>query len=178
VQEPQFVKNYRDDEVLRKSFSVLAMGTFEISFEEWYQKGFWNERYIPYSYVQGDQVVANVSVNSLDLVIEGEQKRAIQIGTVMTHPDYRRRGLSASLMNKVLEDYENQYDVMYLFANESVLDFYPRFGFQAVDEQLFTMNATPSQLEPTGIRRLNVNDVDDLHSFINSYRSDCRFHSA
>ncbi|WP_430541067.1 hypothetical protein [Sporosarcina thermotolerans] len=28
----------------------------------------------------------------------------------MTHPDYRNRGLSKSLMNKVLEEYEHTYD--------------------------------------------------------------------
>ncbi|WP_314585748.1 GNAT family N-acetyltransferase [Paenibacillus terrigena] len=163
MQEPRFVKDYKHDEVLRKSFSELAHSTFEISFEEWYRKGFWNERYMPYSFAQGDQVVANVSVNQLDLVIDGDKKSAIQIGTVMTHPDYRGQGLSTSLMNKVIEDYEHQYDVMYLFANDSVLDFYPKFGFKAVEEHLFTMDFTPSELEPTGIRKLNVSRAEDLH---------------
>lgn len=40
-------------------------------------------------------------------------------------------------MNKVLEEYENKYDYMYLFANESVLDFYHKFGFKPVEEHLF-----------------------------------------
>jgi predicted GNAT family N-acyltransferase len=47
---------------------------------------------------------------------------------VTTHPDYRGKGLSARLVNKVLEEYENKYDYMYLFANESVLDFHLKFG--------------------------------------------------
>lgn len=137
MQELIFMKNYKNNEVLRKSFFELAVNTFEINFEDWYQQGYWGERYIPYSYVDGDQVIANVSVNILELIIHGEKKKAIQIGTVMTHPDYRGKGLSTRLMNKVLAEYENKYDYMYLFANESVLDFYPKFGFKPVEEHLF-----------------------------------------
>ncbi|PQZ99031.1 MULTISPECIES: GNAT family N-acetyltransferase [unclassified Paenibacillus] len=158
-----FMKNYKNNEVLRKSFFELAVNTFEINFEDWYQQGYWGERYIPYSYVDGDQVIANVSVNILELIIHGEKKKAIQIGTVMTHPDYRGKGLSTRLMIKVLEEYENKYDYMYLFANESVLDFYPKFGFKPVEEHLFSMNYTAIKSpEPANIRKLNVNNADDI----------------
>ncbi|MGV2962846.1 GNAT family N-acetyltransferase [Paenibacillus sp. AGC30] len=157
------MKNYKNNEVLRKSFFELAVNTFEINFEDWYQQGYWGERYIPYSYVDGDQVIANVSVNILELIIQGEKKKAIQIGTVMTHPDYRGKGLSTHLMNKVLEEYENKYDYMYLFANESVLDFYPKFGFKPVEERLFSMNYTAKKSpEPANIRKLNVTNAEDL----------------
>ncbi|APO43906.1 GNAT family N-acetyltransferase [Paenibacillus xylanexedens] len=163
MQELIFMKNYKNNEVLRKSFFELAVNTFEINFEDWYQQGYWGERYIPYSYVDGDQVIANVSVNILELIIHGEKKKAIQIGTVMTHPDYRGKGLSTRLMNKVLEEYENKYDYMYLFANESVLDFYPKFGFKPVEEHLFSMNYTAKKSpEPANIRKLNVTNAEDL----------------
>ncbi len=162
MQELIFMKDYQNNEALRKSFFELATNTFGLSFENWYQKGYWSERYIPFSFVESDQVIANVSVNLLDLIINGEKKKAIQIGTVMTHPEYRRRGLSASLMNKVLEEYENKYAFMYLFANDKVLDFYPKFGFKAVEEHLYSMDFTPSQFEHTGIRKLNVSQADDL----------------
>ncbi|MED5017764.1 GNAT family N-acetyltransferase [Paenibacillus chibensis] len=162
MQELLFTKDYKNNEALRESFFELATNTFGLNFENWYQKGYWSERYIPFSFVEGDQVVANVSVNLLEFIINGEKKQAIQIGTVMTHPEYRKRGLSASLMNKVLEEYENKYDFMYLFANDTVLDFYPKFGFKPVEEHLFSMDFTPSQFEHTGIRKLNVNQADDL----------------
>ncbi|MFX3650622.1 MAG: GNAT family N-acetyltransferase [Paenibacillus sp.] len=163
MQELIFMKNYKNNEVLRKSFFELAVNTFEINFEDWYQQGYWGERYIPYSYVDGDQVIANVSVNILELIIHGEKKKAIQIGTVMTHPDYRGKGLSTRLMNKVLEEYENKYDYMYLFANESVLDFYPKFGFKPVEEHLFSINYTAKKSpEPANIRKLNVTNAEDL----------------
>ncbi|HBU80992.1 MAG TPA: GNAT family N-acetyltransferase [Paenibacillus sp.] len=163
MQELIFMKNYKNNEALRKSFFELAVNTFEINFENWYQQGFWGERYIPFSFVDGDQVIANVSVNILEFIIHGEKKKAIQIGTVMTHPDYRGKGLSARLMNKVLEEYENKYDYMYLFANESVLDFYPKFGFKPVEEHLFSMNYTAKKSpEPANIQKLDVTNAEDL----------------
>lgn len=160
-----FVKNYKNNEVLRKSFFELAKNTFDISFEDWYKQGFWGEGYIPFSFVEGEKVIANASVNVLELVINGEKKKAIQIGTVMTHPDYQKRGLSASLMNKVIEEFENKVDFMYLFANDTVLEFYPKFGFKPVEEHLFSIdlpNFTPSPLTQTGIRKLDVNQPEDL----------------
>ncbi|MDN4604966.1 GNAT family N-acetyltransferase [Paenibacillus sp. F6_3S_P_1C] len=162
MQELIFTKDYKNNETLRTSFFELATNTFGLSFKQWYQKGFWSERYIPFSFVEGDKVIANVSVNILELIINGEKKKAIQIGTVMTPPEYQRRGLSASLMDKVLEEYENKVDIMYLFANDTVLDFYPKFGFKSVEEHLFSMDFTPSQLEHTDIRKLDVSQEDDL----------------
>ncbi|WP_339835478.1 GNAT family N-acetyltransferase [Paenibacillus sp. FSL R7-0272] len=165
MQNLKFTKNYKNNDTLRKSFFELAASTFDIHFENWYQQGCWGEGYIPFSFVAGDQIVANASVNILELVIHGEKKKAIQIGTVMTHPDYRGKGLSASLMNKILEEYENKYDLMYLFANESVLDFYPKFGFKAVEEHLFSMDfhCTATPLESANLRKLDVTDAEDLH---------------
>ncbi|WP_342571838.1 GNAT family N-acetyltransferase [Paenibacillus sp. FSL R5-0749] len=164
MQELIFMKNYKNNEVLRKSFFELAAETFDIDFENWYQHGCWGENYIPFSFVDGDRVVANAPVNILELIIHGEQKKAIQIGTVMTHPDYRGKGLSTRLMNRILEEYENKYDLMYLFANESVLDFYPKFGFKPVEEHLFSMDYTAKKSpKPANLQRLDVTISDDLH---------------
>jgi len=84
--EYTFVRDYRDDDALRKSFSQLAKKTFGIDFERWYDCRGWNSHYIPYSYRWGNEIMANVSVNTMELVINGKKHRAIQIGTVMTDP--------------------------------------------------------------------------------------------
>ncbi|MEF2964501.1 GNAT family N-acetyltransferase [Paenibacillus sp. M1] len=164
MRDLHFMMDYKNQEAVRKSLFALAESTFGISFEAWYQKGFWNETYIPYSYVDGKQVIANVSVNILDWIIDGETRKAVQIGTVMTRPDYRNRGLSSSLLAKVIEEYENRCDWMYLFANESVLDFYPKYGFQPVEEKQFSMDYVVERRERRGrrIRKLDVNDSADL----------------
>ncbi|MBS4194223.1 GNAT family N-acetyltransferase [Lederbergia citri] len=166
----RLIKDYKNDECLRKSFNELATDIFGIDFEEWYQKGFWDSDYVPFSYAVGDKVIANVSVNILNLIIDGETKKAVQIGTVMTHPDYRNKGLSANLMQNVLEEYGEMSDYIYLFANQSVLDFYPKFGFGAVDEYEFSMKYRPEENSAVNRRKLDVKNPEDLN-FIKEFVS-------
>ncbi|WP_433750803.1 GNAT family N-acetyltransferase [Falsibacillus pallidus] len=137
MEKLQFARGYREDAALRQSFNQLAEMTFGIQFESWFEKGYWTSKYEPFSYQVEGKIVANVSVNHLEWVVNGESFKAIQIGTVMTHPDYRGQGLSRKLMEKVLEEYDSKVDWMYLFANNSVLEFYPKFGFHAVAESQF-----------------------------------------
>ncbi|WP_456273333.1 GNAT family N-acetyltransferase [Bacillus sp. AK031] len=159
MQGYQFIKDYRDNGKFRSSFNELAAQTFGISFEEWYEKGFWTDKYQPYSLLDGDKVIANVSVSKIDLLVHGQRKRAIQIGTVMTHPEYRKKGLSALLMEKVLHDYQ-QVDLFYLFANNTVLDFYPKFGFLPVQEYQGIMKVTP-QGSKAGLAKLDAGSLGD-----------------
>ncbi|MGG3561849.1 GNAT family N-acetyltransferase [Neobacillus rhizosphaerae] len=159
-----FEKGYKENEALRDSFNELALNTFGIEFETWYQHGYWTEKYQPYSFIHQGKVIANVSVNLLNLVIGGESKRAIQIGTVMTHPDYRNQGLSRKLMELVLEDFK-YVDLVYLFANQTVLDFYPKFGFKAMDEIQFSTNYDFKPANQSRVKKLDGTNPEDL-SFI------------
>jgi len=157
---PKYVKSYQEDDQLRKSFNELAALTFGINFERWYEKGYWTERFEPHSYVTDGKVIANVSVNKLELIINNRRKKGIQIGTVMTHPDYRNRGLSKQLMNKVMQEYETHIDVFYLYANNSVLDYYPKFGFQKVNEHVFSMSYQGANNNQQFIHLNGENDQD------------------
>lgn len=130
----ELIKNYRDNEMLRKSFNALAMKTYGLDFEDWYQNGYWGKAYVPYSIVEDGRIVANVSVNTTDFILDGRKKHFIQLGTVMTDEAYRKRGYSRLLMEEVEKDYAGKKDGIYLFANDSVLDFYPRFGFEKAFE--------------------------------------------
>lgn len=134
MQEIQIVKNYRDNTPLRNSFNELAKKTFGLDFEDWYQNGYWGEKYNPYSVVLDGKIVANVSVNRTDFLWNGVKKHFIQLGTVMTDASYRKRGLIRRIMHEVETDYGERVDGMYLFANDSVLDFYPKFGFREAKE--------------------------------------------
>lgn len=162
MQELFFVKDYKQNDSLRKSFSELAVNIFGISFEDWYVKGFWNERYIPYSFCDNGKVVANVSVNLVDLIVAGQLKKAVQIGTVMTHPDYRDRGLSRFLLEKVLAEFENEVDLFYLFANHEVLEFYPKFGFNRVEEAEYFIEIDNACALPVEMRKLDGKGLEDL----------------
>ena len=72
----EIIKNYRDNEQLRHSFNELAMKTFDIDFEDWYQNGYWTDRYNPHSIVIDGKVVANVSVNTTVFEIVYKNKQA------------------------------------------------------------------------------------------------------
>ena len=131
------VKNIRDDAALRSSFNRLAERTFGLNFENWYQNGYWKNNYIPYSIVRQGQVIANVSVNPMTFSDSGTLHHYVQLGTVMTDPDFRGQGLCRLLMEAVEHDWAERAEAIYLFANDTVLDFYPRFGFQRAQEYRF-----------------------------------------
>ena len=130
----EVIKNYRDNTQLRASFNELAKKTFWIDFEDWYQNGYWTDRYNPYSIVMDGKVVANVSVNLTDFEWNGTIKHFIQLGTVMTDENYRNQGLIRIIMEEIDADYKGKADGMYLFANNEVLYFYPKFGFQTAKQ--------------------------------------------
>lgn len=124
-----FVTDYKDNEVLRNSFNELTQKTFSFTLEDWFRQGFWSEQYIPYSFADNEKIISNVSVNLMDFQLEGAQKHYVQLGTVMTDEAYRGQGLSRFLMEKVIAEYKDKVDGIYLFGNDSVIHFYPKFGF-------------------------------------------------
>lgn len=99
---------YQNDEKYRAAFNHLAIKTFNLSFEKWYQAGYWREKYIPYTLFDGERAIANVSVNIMDFSVLGKQQRFIQLGTVMTDEDYRKKNLNRFLMEKVLEEWNTK----------------------------------------------------------------------
>ena len=137
-------KNVRDTAPVRNAFNALAMQTFQLSFEGWYENGCWSQRYQPYTLMDGATAAANVSVNLMKTRWNGQIKNYIQLGTVMTHPAYRNQGLSRYLIEEIFRDWEERCDGFYLFANETVLDFYPRFGFRRETEYQCSLPLAPS----------------------------------
>ncbi|CQR54205.1 GNAT family N-acetyltransferase [Paenibacillus riograndensis] len=162
IDEIDLINDYKDRKVYRDSFNDLASLVFDLNFEDWYQKGFWDDRYICHSFIREDVVIANVSVSKMDLLINGSNKKAIQIGTVMTHPDFRGKGLSGKLMRHVLDIYEHDCDIFFLFANSTVIDFYPKYGFKSVGESQLKLKYYPTPHADTTLRKLNCSNKEDL----------------
>lgn len=109
-------KAVRENPALRESFMDLAIKTFHLDFHNWHQNGFWGDRYIPYVMTDGKTVAANVSVNVIDMLWDGTKRRYIQLGTVMTAPEYRGQGFSRRLMETVLSDWRDCSDGIYLLS--------------------------------------------------------------
>ncbi|WP_342532953.1 GNAT family N-acetyltransferase [Lysinibacillus sp. FSL R5-0849] len=158
MEKYKLVSDYRHDDRLKESFNDLAIKTFGLDFRDWYNEGYWNDQYIPYSFVQEGKVIANASVYKMSIRINGEQLNGIQIGTVMTDEHYRHQGLAKQLMLHIMKEYEGACDFMYLFANETVLDFYPKFGFTRIHESEFSLDltASPIQRQQTSVQQLTV----------------------
>ena len=134
--EMKIAVGYRQDDALRQSLNTLTEAVFGLSFEGWYRAGYWGDGYIPYSFVEGERVVANVSVSPMEFRVRGQRRHYLQLGTVETCPARRGQGLSARLIRRVLADWEGRCDGLFLFANPSVLEFYPKFGFVRAGERL------------------------------------------
>ena len=151
--------NFKHDKEIRTSFNNLTQDTYGFNFEDWYKNGYWGDSYIPYALLDEKRVISNVSVNVIDFIIEGEKKIGIQIGTVMTDKDYRKQGLNRYIMEYVLDEWKEKSDFIYLFANDRVLDFYPKFNFMAVNEYQYSKLITSSK--DSKVKKLNMAEVKD-----------------
>ncbi len=76
----QLVKQVRENNPLRKSFIDLAVKTFDLSFEEWYQQGYWTDAYIPYAFVERNKVIAKEGANKQ--VISSQADSLIKISRI------------------------------------------------------------------------------------------------
>lgn len=137
----RLASSHRNDFGERSAFNRLVSDIFGVHFERWHSLGFWDDRYRCYSLMDGTRAVANVSVSAMRLAGRGGVAPALQFGAVAVEPSYRGRGLARLLMERTLAEYEREYDTMFLFANDSVLDFYQRFGFRRVAERSFCCGA-------------------------------------
>lgn len=79
--------------------------------------------------MEDEKIVANVSVNIIDINDCTKLKHYIQLGTVMTDENYRNKGYSRVLMDEIFKDYDGKVDGIYLFAKRLVLHrLMPRVG--------------------------------------------------
>jgi len=152
-------QNVREDSALREGFFVLARQVFALDFAPWYRAGWWTDRYVPHVLTVDGRVAANVSVNIIDTQRDGVPRRYLQLGTVMTAPACRGRGLSRLLMETVLDQWLGSCDGVYLYANDSVLDFYPRFGFLPAGEHVHSRPLAGGQ---GSANKLDVGNPADL----------------
>lgn len=127
------------DHAWHDRFFGFVASVFEggCTFSAWGARGGWVAGYDVFAMVVDDQVVSTVGRQSMRYVINGKECSGYQLGAVATHADHRNRGLARLLMNKVLGGLDAPDQPVILFANSSVLDFYPRFGFRRLVQSGF-----------------------------------------
>lgn len=94
------------------------------------------------------------------LVIDGTDRVGYQLGAVATWEPYRGRGLARQLMEQVINDLDEVDQPIILFANNSVLDFYPRFGFRRIPQR---RSLAKVALQPVGVQapRCDLSNASD-----------------
>lgn len=147
------------DEGLRKSFNGLVEACFGFDFEAWYQKGFWTDAYVPYAYVQDKAVIASASIHHMTLRHDHKIYKAIQIGTVMTREDYRGKGLARGLLKAIMDQWQDDVDFIYLFANDRALSLYESLGMNPYEE--YDFRTCLGDQGPSDLRSLDLSQKKD-----------------
>lgn len=160
--EYNYISNAIQNEKVKDSYFSLIHKVFDLNFKPWYQSGFCGNCFIPYTLFDGDIAVSSVGIAVCDFKWHNNSRRYAQISTVATDPDYRGRGLIRWLMKEVIEEWKEKCDCIYLYANDSVINFYPKFGFVPAYEYRYHRPITKRAGE---FRKLDLsirNDVDLL----------------
>ena len=146
----------RNNHQYEKLFNELIENVFGFSFSDWHSLELWDERYESYSIVENNKMLSNVCLFRVNLCINTENVTAYQLGAVATHTDHRGKGLSREILSQITEKYPN--NLMFLFANERAVDFYPKFGFKRVYNSLALL---PKEIDNPDILGHNLGMTSD-----------------
>lgn len=175
----ELCSGYRDNAILRNEYNRLVGGRFGIDFETWYQDGFWGEMFDPYTLFDGGKAISSISVNHMLMTLDGVNKHYIQLGGVTTADEYQRQGLSRYIMEKIISEYKDHCDGIYLFANDTVTEFYPKFGFEVSEQYRYFKSISGKNCNGTYIK-VDMDRKENhkkLISAIKSGVSNERFHT-
>jgi GNAT superfamily N-acetyltransferase len=139
----QLKTQYWDDPSALAAFKTFILKIHGLNFTDWDSGGFWDHSYTPFSFFDGDKVVASVCVYLLDAVVNGEDTCLAQVSGVGTLPEWRRRGLNRQLTDVALDWARGKHDGVFLFANTEAVPFYNKCGFSSIDEFVETIDVTP-----------------------------------
>ncbi len=165
----KIIKDYLEQSEYRnKFFDFTPKALYGAEFKKWYEMGKWNKKYHLVSLLKGEELIANVAYSIMNLWVAGKRVKALQFATVATLPAFQHQGYARTLMFEVIKSHEKEISVMFLFANEHVLDFYPRFGFRQIQESVFWLHANQFQ-SLYGAHKLSIyqpKDHDLLADFL------------
>ena len=166
-QEYQFLKDFLHEKNIRLGYFQLAKQIFRLDFDKWYQSKYWDNRFIPYIIMEADKVVSSVAVCINDISLYSQRKRHVQISTVMTLPEFRNKGLNRFLMETILSEWVDKCDAIYLLANDSVVNLYPKFNFEEFKEFQFSKSISKTN---GAFRKLNIEDPNDWNLILEKYK--------
>lgn len=152
--------------------NALVRDIFDFDFDFWFRRGFRTEKYESYFLAGEGRMIAHVGAARQKVRVGGETFLAIQLGAVACVPEERGRGHVRRLIDNVLRRYSGT--PVFLYANDSVTGFYPKFGFRpaeekipvaetVVDNDIAPVRCGPEELrEPAMKRRRPASDLFDV----------------
>ncbi|HEY0826995.1 MAG TPA: GNAT family N-acetyltransferase [Bacilli bacterium] len=164
MEKLELATNYSLDDTKREKLFPLFEKVFGVkvdTLKDFYKRGFWNPTYRPYTFFDTGRAVANVSMFSLPISIHSTLVNAAGIQSVMTDPDYRRQGLMKHLLEKMLKDIDQEYELAFLYTETPSL--YTPFRFRQVQEHYFEKSTKyiPKKGNNT-LRKMDYFEVQDL----------------
>ncbi len=138
----------------------LLLEAFDLSLAGWRARGHWTADYTCHALVEDGEVLASAGVYRMEMLVRGEKQVWLQLGAVATRKARRGEGLSRRVLDDIFDHYSRRCPgaPFFLFANDSVLDFYPRFGFRRLrDQQPWLHDQQPwlPDFQPRLARRLD-----------------------
>lgn len=156
-----FKEDYWDDPQLKNEFIGFLKQIFGLDLTLWNDMGYWDRLYRPFSFFDGDRLVSNVCIYSMDMMVMGKRSKVAQVSAVGTLPEYQRRGLSTQLIERAMEWAEADHEFFYLFADENAYPFYKKCGFRIVSEFKPRIAVSGKAATP-GAVKLDISKPDDL----------------
>ncbi len=140
-------------DIYKSQLNALMLEAFGFSFERWHRQNVWNDDYTCKSIIEDGLMLANACVYRMDMLVNGEKAEWFQIGAVATRKARRGEGLSRAILTSILEEHPGK--PLFLLPNQSVMDFYPKFGFRLIhDRQPFierSLNNPPGRMRKLSI---------------------------
>lgn len=144
------VFNNSNDKEYQALLNKLLKNVF-LDFQFWYDLDLWDDNYESYAVLKNNEIVSNICVFKTKIIFNQQQYQALSIGAVATKKEYRGNGYSRILMEHIIDKYQGI--PMFLSANDSVVDFYPKFGFRPAYDKLPVFRCDlNNELEPQKLK--------------------------
>ncbi len=161
LQQLETVRDVRADVRQFAGLNDLIDDVFGVSFASWDEAGFWDPRYVPTTLFDDEVAVANASIYSLDMVIDGRPCRVAQVCTCATREGWRDQGLGSGLLGDAIARARTDHDLVFVMSTNRAIPFYLRQGFEPVLEQIPTLRT--GRVRPKlGLIKLDIENSDDL----------------
>lgn len=163
-------EDYARDLTIRDAIDRLLMEVFEFELRHLEDFEGWDPSYRPFSYFdESGEVVANVACLDMKLTLDGRTVDAIGVQSVVTRPEWRRRGLFRDLMRRALAWADARSPTILLLTTSPGL--YLPLGFRPCPQSRFFGRApAPEGIADPGARSLALDQPADRRLLLDLFR--------